>query len=374
MARENYYAILGVPKNAPADDIKRAYRRLALESHPDRFPGDAEAEERFRRVSEAYATLSDPGKRGRYDTSLLLPAGLDVNVPATIPTAKDIFGSVFGDIFGRRRKERRRGRDIRYTLSVSLEQAVMGSEHDIEFESFGPCSTCRGEGQQPGGRDPETCTLCGGAGEVKSGGLLSGRTRCGRCDGTGMVQMDPCEACHGRGSRREKREFTVRLPPGTEPGAERVLKGQGEPGRFGGDPGHLRVTVNVKPHPFLRAKGEDVHCDAVVSITEAATGAKVPVATVDGWVDVDLPAGVVSGARLRLRGKGVPRTRGGRGDEIVTVVVETPDAKVRGRGRLDELLIELEKESERIGALPRRREVRDAVKDSDSPESDENEH
>jgi molecular chaperone DnaJ len=146
MARENYYAILGVPKDASVDDIKKAYRRLALESHPDRFPGDAEAEERFRKVSEAYSVLSSPGQRARYDTSLLLPQGLDLTAPATIPSARDVFSNVFGDLFGRRRRERRRGRDIRYTLTVSFEEAVLGSAHDIQFESFGPCSTCRGAG------------------------------------------------------------------------------------------------------------------------------------------------------------------------------------------------------------------------------------
>lgn len=362
MARENYYAILGVPKDASADDIKKAYRRLALDSHPDRFPGDAEAEERFRKVSEAYAVLSDPGKRSRYDTSLLLPAGIDPTVPATIPTARDVFSSVFGDLFGRRRKERRRGRDIRYTLTVSLQEAVLGSEHDIEFDSFGPCSTCRGSGTKPGGRDPDECPVCGGSGEVKSGGLLAARTRCGRCDGTGMVQVDACESCRGKGSRRERRKFTVRLPPGTEAGAERLLKNQGEPGRFGGEPGHLRVTVNVKPHPYLQRKGEDIHCEVFVSLTEAAFGHKVPVPTVDGWVDMDLPHGVAGGTRMRLRGKGVPRARGGRGDQIVAVAVETPDPKARDRARLDQLMTQLEEESERIAALPKRAQMRAAAR------------
>jgi molecular chaperone DnaJ len=174
-----------------------------------------------------------------------------------------------------------------------------------------------------------------------------------------MIQVDACESCRGRGSRREKRQFTVNLPEGTEAGAERVLKGQGEPGRFGGEPGHLKVTVNVRPHPFLVRKGEDIHCELAVSITEAAMGAKLPVPTVDGWVDMDLPHGVASGTKLRLRGKGVPRSRGGRGDQLVIVSVETPDPKVRDRARLDELLTQLEAESERIGALPTRRRMRD---------------
>ncbi len=366
MARENYYAILGVSRDAADDEIKKAYRRLALESHPDRFPGDAEAEDRFRRVSEAYSVLSDRRKRARYDTSLLLPQGLDLSTPATVPTASEVFSSVFGDLFGRKRKERRRGRDIRYTLTVSLEELVLGSEHSIEFESFGPCSTCRGSGTQAGGRDPEQCPLCKGTGEVKSGGLLAGRSQCGRCDGTGMVQVDACRACGGRGSRREKRSFAVNLPPGTEAGAERILKGQGEPGRFGGEAGHLRVTVNLRPHPFLSRIGEDIHVEVNVSITEAAMGSKVPVPTVDGWVEMDLPHGVTSGTRMRLRGKGVPRARGGRGDQLVTVAVETPAATTRDRARLDELLMGLERESERLECLPKRARMRRAYADDDA--------
>jgi molecular chaperone DnaJ len=360
MARENYYAVLGVPRDASAEDIKRAYRRLALESHPDRFPGDPEAEERFRRVSEAYAVLSDPEQRGRYDASLLLPTGLEPGAQLAVPTARELFSSMFGDVFGRRRRERRRGRDIRYTLTVDLEQAVLGSEHTIEFETYGPCTTCGGTGTRPEGRPPTPCPLCQGSGEVRGAGLLAPRARCGRCDGLGMVQLDACTPCAGRGSRREARRFVVRLPPGTDPGAERVLRDQGEPGRFGGEPGHLRVTVNVRPHPFLRRRGEDVHVDLPVSLTEAALGRRVPVPTVDGWVEMELPPGTASGTRLRLRGKGVPRPRGGRGDQIVTIEVETPAARTRDRARLDGLLADLERESERIEALPRRAEMRGA--------------
>ena len=242
----------------------------------------------------------------------------------TLATAKDFFTAVVGDVFGRQRRERRRGRDIRYTLTVELAQAVAGGEHEIGFEASGACSTCTGTGTRPGGRPPTTCPLCQGRGEVKGDGFLSRYTACGRCGGVGMIQRDPCQACSGRGSRREKRSFHVKLPPGTESGAERVVDGQGEPGQFGGPPGHLRLTINVRPHPWLRREGHDIVGELYVSVTEAARGGRVPVPILSGTAMVEIPAGVSNGAKLRLRGKGVPGEVGRPGDQIISVVVETP--------------------------------------------------
>lgn len=321
---QDHYAALGVPPDAPVDEIKRAYRRLALANHPDRHPGDVEAEERFRAISTAYAVLSDPVARARYDAQRHLPAGLFEGQAVTLATAREFFSAVVGDVFGRQRRERRRGRDVRYTLTVDLAEAALGSEHEIKFEALGQCASCSGSGTRPGGRPPTTCPLCHGRGEVKGEGLLSRYSPCGKCNGTGMVQLDACESCRGRGARRESRSFRVRLPPGTDAGAEKIIPMQGEPGQFGGGPGNLRVTINVRPHAWLRREGADIHCELFVSPAEAARGGKVPVPTLTGTALVDLPAGVATGAKLRLRGKGVPADKGKPGDQLVSVVVETP--------------------------------------------------
>lgn len=368
MARVDYYAILGVARDADTTEIKRAYRRVALESHPDRFPDDEDAQERFRLASEAYEVLSDPAKRARYDASRLLPEGLDLSRPPTVATARDLFGNLFGDVFGTRRNERRKGRDIRYTLTVDLADVVLGSTHTISFEGRGPCETCRGTGAEPGKREPVECPNCSGGGEVKTGGLFSRRSRCGRCDGLGMIQSDPCKSCRGRGVVKRQRSFDVRLPPGTEAGSEKVLRGQGEPGRFDGEPGNLRVTVNVRPHPWLRRDDQHLIAKIPVPLTRAALGGKIPVPTIDGWVDMEIPAGLASGTKLRLRGKGVPDTRGGRGDQLVEVVVETPTALQGTRTR--ELLLELDRTMARESVLPRHGELLAALEQHQNRDRD----
>lgn len=369
MARPNHYATLGVSRTASQDEIKRAYRRLTLELHPDRTPDDAEAAERFRRVSEAYDVVGDRDKRAAYDRSLLLPEPLDFGAEGpAVPSAREFFGSVFGDVFGSRRRTRRSGRDVRYTLTVDLEDAVLGSEHRIEFEGYGPCSHCDGTGGEPGGPEPETCPVCGGSGEVKAPGLLSTRAPCGRCDGTGMIHPEPCTVCMGRGTRRELRQYLVRVPAGTESGAERVLEGQGEPGRFGGEAGDLRVTINVRPHPFLTRKGDNITTSVPVSISDAALGARVAVPTVDGWVTMEVPAGLTSGNKLRLRGKGVPAPKGGRGDQIVTVHIETP--ALDPQGEVAKALRALETViNAHPDRMPQRERLRTAAKTE--PEDDE---
>ena len=359
MARPDYYAILGVARDADQSEIKRAYRRVALESHPDRFPDDDRAHERFRAASEAYEVLSDPVKRARYDSQRLLPESLDLTKPPTVATARELFANMFGDVFGNRRSKRRRGRDIRYTLTVDLADAVLGSSHTISFEGLAACEACGGSGTEVGGREPIECPNCGGTGEVKTGGLFSRRSRCGRCDGLGLIQLDPCKACRGRGVTKQTRVFDVRLPPGTEGGSEKILRGQGEPGRFDGEPGNLRITINVRPHPWLTREGDNLVAKIPISITRAALGGKIPVPTIDGWVDMEVPAGLASGAKLRLRGKGVPDSRGGRGDQIVELRIETPTLLSGTRSR--ELLLELERASEREGVLPQRKQLNDAL-------------
>lgn len=362
VAEPDYYAILGVDAAASADEIKRAFRRLTLEFHPDRHPDDAQIEARYRQINMAYDTLSDAAKRSRYDTQRRL-GQLDLSKGFDGQTARDLLGNVFGDVFGSRRNQRRKGRDLRYTLTVDFVEAVLGCRHTIEFEAPGPCSQCGGSGTAPGGRPPEGCDVCGGRGEVKGEGLFARRTRCGRCDGTGLVQVEPCSGCRGSGARRQPRAFDVKLPAGTVAGAERLLPGLGEPGRFGGDAGDLRVTVNVRPHPRLQRDEDDIRCDVHISVAEAAVGARVSVPTVDGAVDLDIPAGIRTGTRLRLRGKGVPRTdprRGtpARGDQLVGVVIETPALSSDGGGRVRAALEALEQACIEAGAYPRRAEER----------------
>ncbi|MCX4245863.1 DnaJ domain-containing protein [Paraliomyxa miuraensis] len=379
MATDDYYAVLGVDRRAGPDEIKKAFRSLTKQWHPDRHPDDLEVAERYRRINEAYNTLGDAAARARYDMTQRLE-GIELRRGSGGQGARDLLGQVFGDVFGTRRERRRRGRDLRYTLTVSLPDAVRGSSHDIEFEAPGPCDACRGTGTRPGGQPPQTCSLCGGKGEVKGEGLLARRSPCGRCSGLGLVQPDPCQACRGRGTRRHLRAFVVNLPPGTEAGAERVLTGEGEPGRFGGTAGDLRVTVNVTPHPWLRREGDELLCELWLSVSEAAAGAKVPVPTVDGMVHVDVPPGVRSGTKLRLRGKGAPKRgngrgnergngRGsGRGDQLVTVVVETP--VLGGAPHVAEALRRLEEAcAVAPGSLPRRHAQRAAFEGERSSES-----
>lgn len=354
MAEPDHYAILGVDAAASADEIKKAFRRLTLEFHPDRHAGDEEIAARYRQINAAYDTLSDTATRAKYDAQRRL-GQLDLS-RFDGQSARDLIGNVFGDVFGTRRNKRRKGRDVRYTLTVDLADAVLGSTHAIEFEAPGACPDCSGSGTRPGGRPPEGCEVCGGRGELKNDGLFARRTRCGRCDGAGMIQLDACTTCRGSGARRTRRAFDVRVPPATESGAERVLTGQGEPGRFGGDAGDLRVTIDVRPHGRLVREGENLHCEAHISITEAARGTRLGVPTVDGRVELDVPAGIRSGTRLRLRGKGVPRPdarRGtpARGDQLVTVTVETPQIADE---RLRETLEALEHAASLANAYPRR--------------------
>ncbi len=352
MPFQDHYAVLGVPANATPDEIKAAYRRLALATHPDRHPGDPEAEERFRFISTAYSVLSDPAQRARYDTQRLLPEALvgGQGQGVSLQTARDLLAAVVGDVFGRQKRERRRGRDIRYTLTVDLAEAVLGSDHQISFDAFGRCSTCDGSGRAPGGRPPIECPLCHGRGEVKGQGFLRRYSSCGRCGGVGMVQQDPCKVCSGRGSRRERREFSVRVPPGTEPGSQRVVEDQGEPGQYGGASGHLRVTINVRPHPWLRRDGADIHGELFLSVGEATRGGRVPVPTLTGTAFVEIPAGVATGAKLRLRGKGVPGSARN-GDQLVTIVVETPNLAAAGAGS-DDLQAALASFDRAISATP----------------------
>ncbi len=359
----DHYAVLGVERGADSEAIKKAYRRMTLQFHPDRHPGDDTAHERFRQINHAYDVLGDPRKRARYDRESRLGGGLDLAGVQPGQGPRDLLQNVFGDVFRSRRRERRRGRDLRYTLSISLQDAVRGGAHEITFEAMGPCETCSGNGTRPGGAPPAACSVCGGKGEVKGDGLFAPWTRCGRCDGAGMLQEDACKTCRGAGKRRAPRAFTVTLPPGVDSGAQKVLTGQGEPGRFEGAPGDLKVTVQVRPDPFLERRGIELRCELFVSLTEAALGARIEVPTVDGAVALDVPAGIRSGTKLRLRGRGIPAKQG-RGDQLVLVTVETP---VTSDPNVTATLRELEERTALASALPKRSQQRVAFADRKKP-------
>lgn len=325
MPFDDHYAALGVSNAATPEEIKRAFRRLTLELHPDRWPGDEDAARRFQRITRAYDVLGDPAKRLAYDQTMERSLmGYDV-AGGEVPDIGRLVDSLVGDLFGGRRAARKKGADLRYTLTVSLEEACLGCVKRIEFEARGRCRTCDGTGTAPGGEAATRCDLCGGRGEVKSGGILSQRSACGRCQGMGMIQTTPCAACRGRGHARQQRAFHVSVKPGTVAGAERVLKGEGEPGRFGGGPGDLRVTISVRQHPWLARAGEsDIVCSVPVDPVTAARGARLDVPTLDGVATISIPPATQSGTRLRMRGKGVPRADGSAGHMYVDVSVETP--------------------------------------------------
>jgi molecular chaperone DnaJ len=330
MADADYYSTLNVPRGAKDEEIKKAYRRLAMKFHPDRNPEDREAEQRFKEIKEAYEVLSDPDKRAQYDrfghTGLRTgPGGAGVGGA----DFGDIFGDVFSDIFGRGRRGGRgqvfRGADLRYELDLELEEAVFGDTVTIHVTAPAPCEVCHGTGASPGS-SPETCPTCEGHGQVRmSQGFFSLAQTCPRCRGSGQIISNPCSRCGGQGRTQRARTLSVSVPAGVDTGDRIRLSGEGEAGRLGGQPGDLYVEVRVKPHPIFQRDGADLHCEIPVSFAMAALGGAVDVPTLKGPVTLKVPAGSQSGRVFRLRGKGVKPVRAGAiGDLYCRVVVETP--------------------------------------------------
>lgn len=324
--KRDYYDVLGVPREADAALLKKAYRELALKYHPDQNPNNPEAEAHFKEVSEAYTVLSDPDSRAKYDRGGFGAfhggvAGVDIG------GFTDLFESLFGDLFGKKKGAGKLpGRDLRYTLEVSFEEAALGAEKTITFAAPIECSACRGSGAKGGDAGMRACGTCGGKGETKvQQGFFSLSKRCPTCSGSGKVVGEACEACKGGGTIEKEREFTVSIPPDTEDGATRRLAGQGEPGKRGGPAGDLNVIVRVKPHPIFKRDGGVVTCEVPVSIVEAALGAVIKVPTLDGAVEMRVPAGTQSGTLFRLRGKGAGKPNA-RADAHVRLLVETPTA------------------------------------------------
>jgi molecular chaperone DnaJ len=325
----DYYQILGVDRTASAEEIRRAYRRLAKQYHPDvnKEPG---AEERFKEINEAYAVLSDDEKRSRYDR--FGHAGLE-GVPLDFDFGlSDIFEEFFGFGMGSRRRRRyapRRGADLRYDLTLEFEEAVFGAEKEIEFERLDICTRCRGSGAEPG-TSPMRCTTCNGSGEVRQVrqtflGSLVNVTTCPACRGRGETIQTPCTTCRGRGLERVQVRRTVAVPAGVDHGTQIRLPGEGEPGAHGGPRGDLFLVVKVKPHRYFRRKDDDILLDLAINVAQATLGAEVKVPTLDGEATIRIPPGTQSGKVIRLRGKGVPHLRrNGRGDQLVILNVEIP--------------------------------------------------
>ena len=340
--KRDYYEVLGVSKNASEDEIKRAYKKLARKYHPDMNPGDKEAEEKFKEVNEANEVLSNPEKKAKYDQFGF--AGVDPNYGAgqggyggaggfDFGDLGDIFGSFFGGGFGgggrRNPNAPQRGESIRASLSVEFTEAAFGCEKSITIDRSEQCPTCKGKGCAPG-TTPEVCTQCHGTGTVTQAqrtpfGMMQSQTVCPKCRGKGQIIHQPCPDCRGAGAVRKRRMIQVNIPAGIDNGQTISLRGQGHSGKNGGPAGDLLITVMVRPHEIFRRDGTAVFCEAPITFTQAVLGGTLEIPTIDGKVKYDIPEGTQTGTVFRLRGKGIPVLNGrGRGDQYVTVNIETP--------------------------------------------------
>jgi molecular chaperone DnaJ len=339
---KDFYATLGVSKDASAADIKKAYRKLAQKLHPDANPGDKSAEERFKEVGRAYGVLSDPKKRAEYDEARRLlasgaygggfggfpsgggfPGGNRVRVE-DLGGLGDLFGNLFGG--GRSQPSARRGRDVESEVTLGFEEAVRGATIPLQLRGPAPCRTCHGSGAKPGTL-PRPCPTCNGRGTVtRDQGLFGLSSPCPTCQGRGSVIDDPCETCNGRGTEVRTRELKVRIPSGVSDGATIRLKGQGEPGQAGAPAGDLIVAVRVTPHPLFGRSGQDLTITVPVTFAEAALGTELRVPTMDGPVTLKVPAGTQNGRTFRVRGRGVPgAARRQTGDLLVSLQVAVPE-------------------------------------------------
>ncbi len=335
MSRRDYYEVLGIARDAGESDIKKAYRKLALQYHPDRNPGDQAAEERFKEAAEAYSVLGDPEKRGRYDR--FGHAGVTGAGPGGGPGFNpDIFADfsdILGDFFGfgggfggsRRRGGPTRGTDLRFDLEIPFEDSYNGTETTIQIPREEHCDTCAGSGAAPGS-SRETCPQCRGAGQLRyqQGFLVVART-CGQCGGSGQVIRNPCPACRGTGRQTRDRRVTVKIPAGIADGQRLRLHGEGEHGSVGGPPGDLYVVIHVKPHAVFHREEDDLFVEALVPFPVMALGGVFKVDGPDGLVDVHVSAGTASGTLLTFKSKGMPNVSGrGRGSFHVRLVVDVP--------------------------------------------------
>ena len=336
MAKRDFYEVLGVPKNAGDDEIKKAYRKLAMKHHPDRNQGDAAkaAEERFKEAKEAYEMLSDADKRAAYDQHG--HAGVDPNMRgpggAGGSSFADAFGDIFGDMFngqqgGRGRGGRQvfRGSDLSYAMEITLEEAANGKDAQIRIPSWDECETCHGSGAKAGTK-PITCTTCHGQGAVQMRqGFFSVQQTCPQCHGTGKIIPDPCTTCHGQGKIKKQKTLEVKIPAGIDDGIRIRSVGNGEPGTNGGPPGDLYIEIRLKKHDIFERDGDDIHCSVPIGFVTAALGGEIEVPTLAGKAAIDIPEGTQTGKQFRLRGKGIKGVRGSYpGDLYCHITVETP--------------------------------------------------
>jgi molecular chaperone DnaJ len=334
MAKRDFYEILGVTKNASEEDIKKAYRKLAMKYHPDRNPDSKESEEKFKEVKEAYEMLTHPDKREAYDR--YGHAGVDPNMGGGggfgggAGGFGDAFGDIFGDIFGGGRSRSGgpqvyRGADLRYNLEITLEQAANGYDTTIRVPSWDKCDTCHGSGAKPG-TQPVTCTTCAGHGQVRmQQGFFSIQQTCPKCHGSGKVIPEPCAACGGAGRIKRNKTLEVKIPAGIDNGMRIRSSGNGEPGTNGGPPGDLYVEIHIKAHAVFQREGDDLHCEMPISFTKATLGGEIEVPTLSGKVSFTIPEGTQTGKTFRLKSKGIKGVRSGyHGDLFCHVVVETP--------------------------------------------------
>jgi molecular chaperone DnaJ len=340
--KRDYYEVLGLARSAAPEEIKKAYRKLAVQYHPDKNPGDKKAEERFKELSEAYEILSDAQKRQMYDQfghaatgAQGGPGGFDFQGFGG-GSINDIFGDIFGDLFGasaggnrarggRRRPGGRPGDDLRTSVDITFEEAAFGTEKVITVPKTVPCETCEGSGAKEG-THPETCAQCGGRGEVSfQQGFFAITRPCPRCNGAGQTIPNPCINCGGSGQSKKRSQIAVKIPAGVDSGQRLKLTAEGEAGERGGPPGDLYVVINILPHDFFTRDEFDVICEVPVTFTHAALGAEIEVPTLEGKVKLKIPSGTQSHKILRLKGKGLARLGSyGRGDQLVRVIVEVP--------------------------------------------------
>ncbi|HKF28594.1 MAG TPA: molecular chaperone DnaJ [Candidatus Binataceae bacterium] len=333
--KRDYYEVLGAARGASDDDLKKAYRRLAIQLHPDRNPGNKQAEERFKEVNEAYQVLSDPERRSQYDrfghSAFQGPQGQGPFGGFDFSQGfEEVFSDIFGDFFGtgrgRARSRSRRGDDLRYDLEVEFEEAARGTEKVVRFQRLTLCESCNGTRARGGSTGARQCPNCRGTGQVRTQqGFFSISTTCSQCRGEGTIISDPCPKCQGQGRLRKQESLSVRIPPGVDNGSRLKLRGEGEAGYGGGTPGDLYVIIHVKEHSLFVRQENHIVIEVPISFPQAALGCEIEVPTLEGKVNLKVPSGTQSGKVLRLKGKGIIDLHGyGRGDQLIRVVVETP--------------------------------------------------
>ncbi len=347
MARRDYYEILGVHKNASDVEIKKAYRKLAMQHHPDKNPeGKDAAVEKFKEATQAYEVLSDSQKRANYDQyGFAGVEGAGTGGGFGNSDFSDIFGDIFGDFFGTAqghgRSRSMRGADLRYNMTITFEESAFGKETAIKIPKVEACAKCGGTGCKPG-TSPKVCAQCRGTGQVRyQQGFFSISRACGTCRGEGKVITDPCPDCRGQKYVEREKTLSVKIPPGVDSGSRMRLSGEGEPGSLGGPPGDLYIVITVKDHPIFLREGDDIICDVPINFVTAALGGDIEVPTLKEKVALKIPSGTQTGKVFKLKGKGIPNVKGyGTGDLLVRVFVETPASLT---SRQKELLREFEK-------------------------------